>query len=374
MSNKVEVNQGLEGVVVAETQLSHVDGQLGQLVIRGLDIEEIIHKSNYESLVYLLWHGAFPDQKALQDFSRALSQARALTPVQKKVLQALPQDVNTMAGLRTLVSALEPTQEWPPSLEDGLMLVAKMPTMVAALYHHRRGQAPIEPREDLGHTANYLYMIHGREFGEAEVRALDTYLMLGADHGMNCSTFTTRVVTSTESDLISAVTAGIGALKGPLHGGAPSIVDDMLDAVGTIDNVEPYLRSQLDAGKRLMGFGHRVYRTYDPRAAALREVAEKLPTTNAKIELSRALEKKAIELLQEYKPGRNLYPNVEFWAAAVLRSVDLPRELYPPTFAVSRSAGWVAHIVEQSQNNRLMRPSGLYTSTIPPLARLGESE
>lgn len=360
-----DINTGLEGVLVAETKIAHVDGQKGQLIYQGYDIEDVIGTSMYEDVVYLLWFGKKPNTEERHNFCAQLQAARQLPERITNLITSLPHDFGAMAALRTATSALSVTQAWPPSHEDGISIIAKFPCIIAAYYRHSQGLEIIPPDVSLGHTENYLYMLSGEKPNAEMTRALDTYLMLGADHGMNASTFTARVVTSTCSDIISAVTAGIGALKGPLHGGAPSIVDDMLDEIGSVSNVTNYLEGKLKADERLMGFGHRVYKTYDPRAGALRKVVESLPADNSQLELSLAVEKEAIRLLAEYKPGRNLYPNVEFWAAAVLRTVGVPRELYPPTFAASRTAGWTANIFEQAENNRLVRPSAKYVGRIP---------
>ncbi len=364
-----EINSGLEGVIVAETAISHVDGLKGQLVYRDYNIQEAIEGSSYEDIVFLLCYGHKPSEKDSKDFCAKLAGHRELPDYVKKIITELPTNFGSMAALRTMVSTLMLSEEqWPPTLEEGLDIIAKVPTLIAYFYHHSQGTRLITPDKKLSHTENYLYMLQGKAPNPFLAKALDAYLCIGADHGMNASTFTARVVTSTRSDMISAITAAIGTLKGPLHGGAPSEVDDMLEEIGTVDHIEPWLRQQLEAGERIMGFGHRVYKTYDPRAAILKNIVKSLPITdNAQLTLSLELEKMAIALLEEYKPGRHLYPNVEFWAAAVLRTVNLPRELYPPTFAAARTAGWVANILEQAEHNRLIRPSAKYTGKIPAL-------
>lgn len=362
-----EVNTGLEGIVVAETKITHVDGLKGQLIYRNYPIENLVANTCYEDIAYLLCKGSKPNKKESEEFKKALALKRSLPPHIEKIFQALPQNFNRMAALRTGLSALDlESEEWPPSLEQGMGIIAKIPTLVAHFDALAKGKKPIEPDPTLGHTENYLYMLQGKKPDSALVNALDAYLITAADHGMNASTFTARIVTSTRSDMLSAIIAAVGALKGPLHGGAPSEVDDMLDAIKTIQNAESWIRTQLKAGERIMGFGHRVYKTYDPRAAVLKQIVKKLPTQdNAQLALSLAVEETAIKLLEEHKPGRNLYPNVEFWAAAILRAVALPRQLYSPTFAIARSAGWVANILEQAENNRLIRPSARYIGRIP---------
>ena len=366
-----EINIGLEGVVVAETQIAKVDGLKGQLVYRGYNIQDLIEGSCYEDVAYLLCKGHKPSPEESRKFKKELAQRRFLPPHVKKVLESLPKNFNCMAALRTGLSALSlEGEEWPPLLEQGMDIIAKTPTIIAHFYSHAKDKKPIEPDSTLGHTENYLYMIQGKKPDPVLVKALDAYLIIGADHGMNASTFTARVVSSTRSDMISAVTAAIGAMKGPLHGGAPSEVDDMLDEIKTISRVEPWIRAKLEIGERIMGFGHRVYKTYDPRAAVLKKIVKTMPSqANEQLALSLEVEKSAIKLLEEYKPGRHLYPNVEFWAAAILRTVALPRELYSPTFTVSRSVGWVANILEQAENNRLIRPSADYIGITPPMPK-----
>lgn len=359
------LNTGLDGVIVAQTRISQVNGKIGQLIYYGHNIEDIVAQCNFESASYLVLHGELPTDEALQKFTSALVQERHLPERIHQIIATLPRDIDPMAGLRTAVSALSISQDYPPSMDDAMKIIAKVPLIVAAVHHHRQGTDYISPRAELSHTANYLYMISGKIPSEEATQALDKYLMLTIDHGMNASTFTSRVVTSTQSDMLSAVVAGICSLKGPLHGGAPSLVDDMLDEAASASSASDYIRDKIESGDKLMGFGHRVYKTYDPRAAALRAVARKMPKSNANMKLSLDFEEAAIRLLEEHKPGRHLYPNVEFWAATVLRTVGIPRECYPATFAVSRTTGWLAHIFEQSSHNRLMRPSTEYIGHVP---------
>ncbi|MCK9905554.1 citrate synthase/methylcitrate synthase, partial [Frankia sp. Cpl3] len=226
------------------------------------------------------------------------------------------------------------------------------------------GKEPLAPNADLDHTANYLYMLKGEVPKDAHVRALDAYLILTQEHGMNASTFAARVVSSTRSDLVSAITAAIGALKGPLHGGAPSEVTEMIEAIGTKENAEPWMRKKLESGERLMGFGHRVYKTIDPRATALSGVASELSANDPWFDLATHVEKVGMELLKEFKPDRKLHTNVEFFAAAVMRAVGLDDSIFTPTFAVSRVVGWSAHVLEQAANNRIIRPQSNYTGII----------
>ena len=360
------LNPGLEGINVAKTKLSLVDGQNGRLVYNGFWAKELALNKKFEEVMYLHLYGKIPDSMELEEFEEKLRRARSLPEYLKKVIITLPKEIDYMSFLRTAISSIKlSTDTWPPNKEQAIEVLAKIPTLITYRYNFVNNKNCIEPDNALSHTENYLYMLHNRKPTEAHAKALDAYLILTSEHGMNASTFTSRVITSTQSDIISAIVGAIGALKGPLHGGAPSEVDDMLENIGTKDNVEPWLRSKLNNGDRLMGFGHRVYKTYDPRAEALKIITSKFSSNDPLFELGLYVEKKALEPLEEYKPGRKLYTNVEFYAAAVLRAVGLPKELYTPTFALSRTAGWTANILEQANDNRLIRPSTIYVGEIP---------
>ncbi len=360
-----ELRLGLEGVAVAETNITCIEGDKGRLIYRGELIENIVKSRTIEEVVYLLWNGQYPNADELKNFKQTLASHREIPDYIKQIIQALPKDTHPMSVLRTAISAiLVKGNPWPPTQEQAIEILAKAPTIVAYYYAHRMGKKEVLPDAKLNHVENYLYMLNGKVPEVSHAKALEAYLILSADHDMNASTFTARVVTSTQSDIVSAVVAAIGALKGPLHGGAPSEVDDMLESIGSEENVEPWLRARIESGQKIMGFGHRVYKTYDPRGAALKEIVKQFSDENHLFKLSLIVEKKAIELLNEYKPGRKLYPNVEFWAAGVLRSI-LPNYLYTPTFCVSRIAGWCAQIMEQAAHNRIIRPSSIYTGKMP---------
>jgi len=357
---------GLEGIVVAETDLSLVDGINGHLVYRGYWARDLAIRHTFEEVAHLLWYGRLPNEQELAELQSKLKAHRSLPAHVKAILDAIPADVDMMSVLRTGVSALaEPGHSWPPTLEQVIALTAKMPTIVAYRHARLEGREPLEPLQELGHTANYLYMLKGAKPSHAHVRALDAYLILTQEHGMNASTFAGRVVASTQSDLVSSITAAIGALKGPLHGGAPSEVTEMIEAIGTKENAEPWMRAKLERGERLMGFGHRVYKTIDPRATALRVVASELSADDPWFDLATHVEQVGVKLLEEYKPNRKLHTNVEFFAAAVMRAVGLDDSLFTPTFAVSRVVGWTAHVLEQAQNNRIIRPQSNYTGSMP---------
>ena len=352
--------KGLEGIVVAQTRISHVFGEEGRLVYRGYEIGELAGKVSFEEVCHLLWKGTLPTRAELDELNTAMRARRAL-PDGGAGLRLLSRAVDPMDALRTEVSIAAALLEikGAPTVEQAIALTARFPTIVATFQRLRSGLEPIAPRADLGHAANYLYMLTGEVPPDNHVRSLDTYLVLLADHGMNASTFTARVIASTESDLGSSIVGAIGALKGPLHGGAPALVMDMLEAIGSVDNIRPWVDNALNTHQKLMGFGHRVYKTTDPRAEILRAMAKQASTPEF-FALAKGTEDYAIQELNRRKPDQRLYTNVEFYSAAVLNSVGLPRDLYPATFGVSRVAGWTAHVLEQMVGNRLIRPQSEY--------------
>jgi citrate synthase len=363
------VRPGLEGVIAAQTNLSSVDGAAGELIIAGFPIEALADRATFEETVYLLWHDALPNAGQLAALRRELADRRALPPAVLELLQtAARQKLPAMDVLRMASSMLTLRADDEASDDDAaraaIKLVASFPTIVAAYARMLDGRAPIVPRSDLAHAANYLYMLSGAAPVPERVRAMETYLNTVIDHGFNASTFTARVIMSTQSDLISAIVGAVGALKGPLHGGAPGPALDMVFEIGTADRAEAVLREKLERGERLMGFGHRVYRVRDPRADVLAAAAERLYRTAADMklyELARRVEQTALRLLEEHKPGRKLQTNVEFYTALLLHGLDLTSDLFTPTFAVSRVAGWIAHCFEQQKQNRLIRPDSEYT-------------
>jgi citrate synthase len=357
---------GLDGVIAAETDISLVDGEKGYLVYRGHWAKDLALNVDFEQVVYLLLRGQLPDASQLEAFKSELVSRREISAHVKAILDLLPVNMDMMSALRTAVSAMGADHyAWPPTEEQALNVIAVLPTVIAYRHHMLQGTAWHAPRKDLDHVANFLYMIHGVPPHASHIRALNAYFILTADHGLNASTFTGRTISSTQSDLVSAVTGAIGAMKGPLHGGAPSEVIEMLSEIGTKDNAEAWIRAKLSQGERLMGFGHRVYKTRDPRAMALREVTEKLTGEDPWFDFALHVENTAIKLLEEYKPGRRLYTNVEFYAAAVLRTVALPEQLFTATFTASRVAGWTAHLLEQVPVNRIFRPQSTYMGAMP---------
>lgn len=369
---------GLEGVVAAQTRLSSVDGQAGELIIAGFPVEELAGQATFEETVYLLWHDALPTAPQLAEFRAALAAQREVPAMTMDLLRAAAsQKIAVIDALRMAAGTLS-LPEPNNSDQQALALVAAFPTIAAAYWRLLKGQEPLAPRPDLSHAANYLTMLFDQTPSAEHVRGLETYLNTVVDHGMNASTFTARVIISTQSDLVSAVVGALGALKGPLHGGAPGPALDMVFEIGDAANAEPYLRQKLEQGERLMGFGHRIYKVRDPRAEVLAAAAARMFQGNghqALYRLSRQVEQTAVALLAEYKPGRNLQTNVEFYTALLLHGLGLTPALFTPTFAIGRVAGWIAHCFEQQQLNRLIRPQSVYVGPkdrrwIPPEQRV----
>jgi citrate synthase len=364
MSVAKTVAKGLEGVVIDDSSICMIDGNAGRLIYRGYDIHDLTANLTFEEVAYLLWYGELPTRTQLDDLKKQLSAERAIPANLKAMIRNLPRSSNTLDVLRTAISTLGtgvPLKK--PDISDAITITAKIPTINAAFDRLRRGQEPVDPLPELGHAANYIHMLTGKEPDSIKADTLNKYLILLADHGMNSSTFTARVVASTWSDMYSAITAAIGALKGPLHGGAPAPVLQMLKDIGSPDRAESRIRNELKAGRRLMGFGHRVYRTTDPRAEILRDIASK--TADKKFfDLARHVEETALRVLQEEKLRKKLYTNVEFYSAVVMDSVGLPSDLFTATFAASRSVGWSANVLEQVANNRLIRPEIEYTGPL----------
>lgn len=368
--------KGLEGIVAAETRISHIDGQAGQLIIGGYALEEIAGRASYDEVAYVLWNvaigkgAAFPTQEELAALERELSSLREIPDVVLTVLRAAhkapPMDALRMAA--SILSLDDPDIEdnsLDANLRRAKVLSARIPTVIAAHDRIRRGLEPVHPVARLGRAANFLYMLAGSEPSAQSAHAVDTYWTTVIDHGMNASTFTARVIASTQSDMYSAVTGAIGALKGPLHGGAPGPVLDMLLDIQTIDHAENWIRNELASGRRIMGFGHRVYKVRDPRADVLSHTAKNLAESDSGdrtlYDLATGVEAVILRILEEVKPGRNLKTNVEFYTALVLQSVGLKPDQFAPVFAAGRIAGWTAHILEQLANNRLIRPASEYT-------------
>lgn len=365
MTTETPYMPGLRGVVAAQTRLSHVDGALGELVIAGYPLEEIAPNASFEQMVYLLWHDRLPDAEALATFTAQLAERRTLQPATMAILRAAAdRQLPVMDALRMGASTLSLTTDPDDAQDAALTLVAAFPTIVAAYWRMLQGDDPIAPRADLTHAENMLYMLDGNIPSADHARALETYLNTVTDHGLNASTFTARVIVSTRSDMISAIVGAIGALKGPLHGGAPGPALDMVFEIGKPENAEPYIRDLLARGERIMGFGHRVYQVRDPRADVLNTAAERFLSSGegkALYDLARHVEGVALRLLEAHKPGRNLQTNVEFYTALVLHGIGLPSAMFSPAFACGRVAGWTAHCFEQMTESEIIRPQSVYT-------------
>jgi citrate synthase len=353
------VNSGLEGIVAASTRLSRVDGERGELVIAGFPVGELADRATFEETTWLLWHDELPSADELRTFGAELASKRALPGATVALLRECARaGLEPMDALRVAAGAISLTSD------DAAAIVAQCPTIVASYWRMRRGEEPLAPRVDLGHAANFLYMLTGKVPDAEHVRGLETYLNTVVDHGLNASTFTARVITSTGSDLVSAVVGALGALKGPLHGGAPGPALDMVFEIGQADRAEAFLRAKIQRGDKLMGFGHRVYKVRDPRADVLAAAAERMFTRGRDTSLyalARSVEATAIRLLEEYKPGRRLQTNVEFYTALLLHGLGLEVPLFTPTFAISRVSGWIAHAMEQRVVNRIIRPQSEYS-------------
>jgi len=371
MSAVAPYQPGLEGIVAAQTRLSHVDGQEGALILAGYRVEEIAPVAEFEEIVYLLWHGSLPTPTELETLRQELAAWRTLPGATVDLLAAAARErLPAIDALRMAAGTLD--LELPAAMHVdaklGIAVLARMPSIMATYWRLRQGAEPVPPDPALGHAANYLYMLCAEPPSPAAVRGLETYLNTVADHGLNASTFTARVIVATRSDIVSAITGALGALKGPLHGGAPGPALDMVFEIGDPARAEAYLRAKLEAGERLMGFGHRIYKVRDPRAEVLAAAARTFYTASADkrelYALAAAVEATAVRLLAAYKPGRNLQTNVEFYTALLLHGLGLPTELFTPTFAIGRAAGWVGHALEQIATGRLIRPAAHYTGAV----------
>jgi citrate synthase len=352
--------RGLEGVTATTSAISSIIGST--LTYRGIDINELAEHSTFEEVAYLLWYGELPKRQQLEDFSRELADQRELSPPLLEAIGRFPSNANPMVSLRTAASMLAFYEPLAEDMEEdanrkkAVSLLAKLPTIVAAIQRLRSGQKPIVPDPSLNEAANFLYMLSNERPAESTARIMDVVLILHADHELNASTFAARVAASTLSDMHSAVVAALCTLKGPLHGGANQAVMAMLERIGSVENVPSYIRGALERKERIMGFGHRVYKEGDPRARWLKSLSERLAqeTGNPKwFEISKGIE-------EEVKSDKGLLPNVDFYAASVYTYLGMPRDLFTTIFAMSRISGWIAHILEQYGNNRLIRPRAEY--------------
>lgn len=355
--------KGLVGVVAAQTTLSSVDGTNGVLTYRGLNIHDLAGRASYEEVVYLLFHSHPANQAELTAFEQALKDNRALPQPVLDHIAASPANATPMDVLRTAVSMLayfEPEVEdisIEATLRKGLKLVAQFPAVVAAIHRHREGKAPVAPDSALGHAANFLYMLHGEAQSDLENKAMDLYLVLLADHSLNASTFTARVTASTNADLHAAITAAIGALKGNLHGGAAEATMNTLLEIGDLAHVDSFVDNAFATKRKIMGIGHRIYKSGDPRARHLLEWARKMEAAQGKgsqyVDMAHGVEQAVLR-------HKELYPNVDFFSAPMLYYLGIPTALDTCVFAISRVSGWTAHVIEQYNDATLIRPGADY--------------
>ena len=354
MSDEKLFSPGLAGVIGAETAVSLVDGANGKLLYRGYPIEEVVSKGSYASVLDLLLTGEWHPDAELAPIK--------VPPAVMAALRLLPAHAHPMDALRTAISVWGAGERlgWPPTAEEAKKIAAIAPSALAAFARLRQGLEPIDPEPGIGIAAAFLQQLHGKAPDPGTARALDAYLMAGAEHSLNASTFAARVIIATRSDIASAICGAIGAMKGPLHGGAPAEVIGQLGEIGSIDRAEDWARGKLARRELIMGFGHRVYRAYDPRAAALRKVAEAMPARPEWLDLAIGAEEAILRVFEEMKPGRAMKTNVEFYAAAVLQGVGLSPDLFPATFGLARIAGWSAHAIEQAGVDKIIRPDAKY--------------
>lgn len=360
-----QFDQGLVNTIAAETQMSFIDGERGVLEYVGIDIDSLARNSTFEETTFLLWNGRLPNQAELSEFEAELRAEYEIPAGVLDMIRAIPADASPMHTVQTLVSALslydseadDPSAE--ANIRKALRLVAKTPTLIAAFDRHRKGLEVIAPDSKRSIASNFLYMLRGEEPTETMVRALDVCLVLHADHGFNASTFTSLVVISTLSDLYSACSAAVGALRGPLHGGANEGVMVMLEEIGDLSKVEDFMAGKLERKEKIMGFGHRVYKAYDPRATYLKTFAEGLARDTGNMplyEMSTRIEK----IMHDAVASKGIFPNVDFYSATTYWSLGLDLDLFTPMFALSRMSGWTGHCIEYLKDNKLIRPGASY--------------
>ena len=376
MSTTINVPPGLRNVVVTETTLGDVRGDEGFYHYRQYSAIDLAKSKTLEDVWFLMFEGQLPTTEERDRFVAELAPLRVLPDEVRAVLPAIATagpSFNPLAGLRTALSLLAAVRSLPPLWDadpvrrkaDAMLVCAVTPTILAALYRLREGQEPLEPRADLTAAANWLYMVIGAEPSAVQAAAIEHYLVATVDHGFNASTFTARVIASTGADVVAAIAGAIGAFSGPLHGGAPDRALASLDEIGTPDRIDAWVRAKVSAGDRIMGFGHAVYRTEDPRSLMLRDIARGLG--GDLVDFATTVEQRIVDVLAELKPGRNLYANVEFYAGVVMELCGLPRPMFTPTFTVSRVIGWSANILEQSTDPKIIRPIATYVGPQPPV-------
>ncbi len=358
--------KGLEGVVAATTHLSDVRGDIGQLIYRGYDINELAGKVTFEEVVHLLHFGHLPNRKELDELKSLLAAKRELPEGVIQFIRQFPKETPPMHAIRTAVSALgclDPESDHDTMEQNhlrALQLIARIPVITAYFHRHRQGKSLLPPDPSLGEAANLLYLLDGEKPSPEKVNTLDMCYVLHADHGMNASTFSARVTIATLSDIYSAITSAIGTLKGPLHGGANEGVIKMLQEIGSLDRVDAYLAEALAQKRKIMGFGHRIYKTLDPRAPHLKRMAQVLSSKIGEPKWIQMNDRIAQIMLEE----KGLHANVDFYSATVYYSLGIPTDLFTPLFAIARAAGWTAHVLEQLADNRLIRPQSLYSGPV----------
>lgn len=364
-----QVARGLEGIVAAATHIAEVDGERGRLTLRGYDVGELSGRVTFEEVAYLLWHGKLPNQGEYNLLFKEMSGARELPPAALAALGNVAKEAEGMHVLRMGASMLSIGDAEVDNLDPdssrrrAARLQAQMPAIVAHSWRLRQGLDIVHPKPEHSLAQGFLYMLEGKEPDRARVDGLSAYLVAVSEHGLNASTFAGRVVISTNSDMVSALTAAICALKGPRHGGVPGPVLKMMTEIGSTDRAEAYIRNEMSQGRRIMGFGHRIYKVRDPRAALLSDAAERMAQTTGDrhlLNLTKAVEETTVKVLHELKPGRDLYANVELYAALILHAVGVPSELFTPIFAIGRTAGWTAHMIEQLAETKIIRPESVY--------------
>ena len=363
-------DKGLANTIAAETQMSFIDGGKGVLEYVGIDIDALARNSTYEETVYLLWNTKLPTQAELDALKGALQAEYEIPDAIYDMIKSFPKDAVPMHALRTLVSALAlhdadavSSETTPEGIErakrQALRLVAKTPTLIANFDRHRTGKAFVRPNKSYDIATNFLWMLNGEKPTEAMARGLDICLILHADHGLNASTFAARVTIATLSDMYSAMTTAVGTLKGPLHGGANEEVMIMLDEIGSMENVEPYIKGKLERKELIMGFGHRVYKAYDPRATYLKTFAKQIATDTGNLKLFE-MSQRIEGIVLDAKAGKGIFPNVDFYSATTYHCLGITTDLFTCMFAMSRMSGWAGHCIEQLQDNRLIRPQAKY--------------
>jgi len=366
MTTQVAAAKGLEGVVAANTRLSDVRGDVGELIYSGYNINELAGKVTYEEVVFLLHHNHLPNRRELADLKSRLAAARDLPAGIIKIIKSLPKSTPPMHAIRTAISALGCFDEqadddsMDANREKARRLIAQIPIVTAYFHRYRQGKELLDPDPTLGEAANFLYLVDGEKPSAEKESTMDLCYVLHADHGMNASTFSARVTIATLSDIYSAITSAIGTLKGPLHGGANEGVIKMLREIGSMDKVDGYVAECLAQKKKIMGIGHRVYKTLDPRAPHLKRMAQLLSAKLGEPKWIQMSERIAEIMLKE----KNLNANVDFYSATVYYSLGIPTDLFTPVFAIARTAGWTAHVIEQLADNRLIRPQSIYTGPV----------